>query len=442
MKVTIDGLEPLVGKVRISGSKNASLKLIVASLFCNEDVVIDNVPRIENIESDLALIKALGAKVEWLSANKLVLNGSTISAYEVPLELGSKYRTSALLAGPLLYRFGNASIPKPTAGKIGPRPINRWIDTWDALGYELKEDDSYYHLKTKRLANAEINFKVSSVMGTENALFSSLFIPGETMITGAAAEPEVDQTIKFLTMIGANIKRVEERKIVVNGSQGFGGGKFIVMSDRTEVVTFVTAALATYGDIEIEGAVSGDILPFMRKLEAMKASFEFVGTTLRVWRSKNQVLESVNVETAPAPGFMTEWQSLIAVLLTQANGVGYIHETVYTDRFLYVKELNRMGAKITLLQPSQVGLEKKISDDNYDEAVLGEPYTVARIEGVTPLRREKISIPDLRSGAALVVAALAAEGRTDLFGFENVNAGFEHFDEKLKLLGAKLSTVA
>ncbi|OGC50234.1 hypothetical protein A2716_03430 [candidate division WWE3 bacterium RIFCSPHIGHO2_01_FULL_40_23] len=440
MKLVVDGKEPLVGNIKTSGSRNTALKLLVASLFSNEDVTLENIPNVGIVLSDIEILKGIGVGVTWISQNKVLINASSISSYELPYDLSSKSRTSALLAGPLLYRFGKALIPK-FKSTFGARPVNRWVSSWEALGFEVKEDNNYYFLESKKLLNVSMSFKTSTVMGTENALLSSVFVPGETYINNAASEPEIDDLILFLNSMGADVKRVEERKIVVNGTQTFKGTKHRIMPDRSEAVTFAIASLVTYGDIKIEDVVSSDLLSFIRKLEAMGASFEFKGKELRIWRRKDQALNAVDVETAPAPGFMTEWQAPFAVLLTQTKGAGIIHDTIYTDRFSYVRELNRMGAKISLLKPSEVGLAAVISDDSYDVNVKGEPYTVARVEGPTQLRKEKLFISDLRDGAALILAALASEGRSEIYGYEHIASSFEKFDEKLLSLGAKISIV-
>ncbi len=430
-----------MGSIRVSGSKNSALKIIVASLFANDDVVIDNVPRIENVMADLQIIQHLGAKVEWLSQNKLLINSSTIYSNEIPYETGSQFRTTALLAAPLLYRFGKVSIPKQVGPASLTRPINRWIDTWKAVGFVVHEDEKFYHLSLKTPSNVEIKFKVLSVMGTENALLSTMFIPGESVIFNASSEPEIDDLIEFINTIGGNVKRVDERKIIINGTQTFRGGKFTIMPDRLEAATFAALGIASYGDINIEGITSSDLLPFVRKLEQMGGRFEFKGDSLRVWRTRGEKLKAINVETAPAPGFITDWQPLICILMTQAEGTSYIHDTIYVDRLEYTKELNRMGAKISLLRPSDANFDLIVSDDTYSLSSLGEPYTVAKVDGPTLFRREKLNTPDLKAGAALVIAAIIAEGRSEIHGIENILKGYENFEEKLRALGAKITRV-
>lgn len=438
MKFIIDGAEPLIGNVRVSSSWSLALKVIVASLFSNDEVLIEGVPNIQSVKDDIEIIKALGAEVDYNPGGKLTINATGLSSSEIPYELGSRNRSAALLAGPLLYRFGKVSIPKAHHAKSSIRPINRWISTWESLGIDVKEDDKYYYLQVNKLQNYVISFKTSTVMGTQNAILCSIFIPGETLIENAAIESEVDDLIDFVNLMGANVKRLAERKILVTGVSAFNSCKYKIKPDKNEAVFFATAALVTCGDIVIEGITSSDLLPFVRKLEAIGANFEFREDSLRVWRRQENELKGVNIETAPAPGFITDWQPLFTVLLTQAQGTSFVHETLYTDKLLFVKDLNRIGAKITLMKPSEANFETSISDDSYDLKVKGEPLTVAKIEGPTPLRKGKFELSDLNVAGALLLAALSAEGKSELLSAENLSKLYENIDEKLKSLGAKL----
>ena len=436
----IDGDKPLSGSVTISGAKNSALKLIHAAMFLNEDVIIDNVPRIENVTSDLEVINSVGGSFEWLARNKIRLNGSAIDKYEVPFDIGSKYRTAGLLAAPLLYRFGKAVIPKPGGCRIGPRPINRWIETWETLGISVTEETNFFRLTAGSIEGKDIHFKVNTHTGTDNAILSALFVDGETVITNAAEEPEIDDLIAFSNLIGGEVERVAPRKIVIRGKKSLslsGSNVFKTMCDRNEAVTFAVAALVTNGNITITGADKNNLLAFTNVLTKAGCDFEFGRDEMRIWRAGGK-LAPVDVITSPAPGFMTDWQPLITLLLTCAEGTSLVHDTVYTDRFEYIKDLNRMGAKIELLRPSSVGLEAMISDDGYDLKGKGEPYTVARIHGSAQLKGTKLHIPDLRAGATLVLAALSAHGKSEVFGYENVERGYESFVEKLISLGARI----
>lgn len=439
--IQVQGGKPLSGTVKTSGAKNAALKLIHASMFSNEDVVLKNIPKTKNIEVDLEIIKALGGSFEWEGKNKLRLNGSGIDSHEIPYELGSKYRTSALLAAPLVFRFGKAIVPLPGGCKIGYRPINRWIETWKSIGINVKEASKFVYLDATEIVGGDVFFKINSVMGTENAIVSSIFAKGTTIINGAAEEPEIDDLIKMCNLMGAKIERNDHRVITVEGRNVFNGCEFKVQPDRSEVVTFAVAALATKGNINIVGVEKSSLLAFVNVLTKLGAQYEFSKGEMKVWYAGEE-FKPTNITTAPAPGFLTDWQPLVTLLLTQANGESIIHETIYTDRFGYAKDLNRMGAKIDLLKPSEVGLKMVISDDSYDLKKLGEPLTIAKIAGPTKLRGDRILIPDLRAGATLVIAALAAEGKSELSGYEHIERGYEDFAEKLLELGAILSVHA
>ncbi len=436
--VNIVGGNPLLGNVRVSGAKNSVLKLIPAAMFSNDNVTIENVPRIGNVLSDLEIIKAIGGYVEWVGPNRLVLNGSGLNTYEIPYDLGSKYRTASLLAAPLIYRFGKALIPKPGGCRIGYRPINRWIETWKLMGIEVDEDDTYVRLEAHELHGADVSFKISTHSGTDNAILSAIAASGETIISNAAEESEVDDLIAFCNVIGAYVERIAPRKIKIVGTNVFGGGNFTVQGDKIEAATFAVAAIMTHGNITIQGVDKVNLTSFINVLTKMGCSYEFVGDEMRVW-ANNTALNPVNVTTAPAPGFLTDWQPLVTLLCTKSSGDSLLHDTVYTDRFGYIKDLNRMGAKIELYRPSELGITPVISDDAYDVVKLGEPYTVAKVEGPTKLRGVKMNIPDLRAGATLILAALTAEGRSEISGYENVSRGYENFIEKLSALGADIS---
>lgn len=436
-KIIIEGGKPLVGNVTVSGSKNSALKLIAAAIFSNEDVILENVPNIRNVTNDLQIIKALGGKVEWIDKNKLLINGGGINTYEIPQELGEQYRTAALYGAALAFRFGKAKIPFPGGCKIGVRPMNRWIETWKVLGFTVDSSEEGFFLEAKNLEGANINFKINTHMGTDAAILFSSFVSGETVISNAAEEPEIDDLIDLMNLLGGKITREEGRKIKVTGVKQFNGGTFKIQNDRNEVVTYAIAALITNGNIIIKGVDRENLLAFVNVLTKMGAKFEISEDEMRVWRA-NDILKPVDVTTSPYPGFMTDWQPLITLLLTQIEGESLVHDTVYWDRFGYTKDLNRMGAKIELVTPTSQNLDVIVSEDTYDFEKKGEPLTVAKIRGGTSLRGAKLQIPDLRAGAALVLAALSAEGKSEIIGFENVERGYEDFVDKLSALGASI----
>lgn len=436
--IYIEGGKPLMGSVSVSGAKNSASKLIFASMFSNEDVVLTNVPKIKTILDDIEIIQSIGGKAEWLGGNTLSLSGSQINTHEIPKEIGEKYRTASLLIGPLLFRFGKAVLPRYKSLSDRTRPINRFIDTWVSLGFKVEEDEDYIKVYNDGSAiGSNINFKITSHTATDNAIISSVFVPGETNISRASEEPEVDDLINFLNSMGASIEKIETGKIKITGVSIFKDTSFEVCADKSEIATFAALAVLTRGNISIKNMSRDLVLQFINFLNKIGARFEFSENELRVWRHEEDLVPQ-NLEISPAPGFLPEWQSLAVLLLTQANGESVVHDTVHVDKFGYCLDLNRMGAKIDIMMPSEVGLAYVVSDDSYDIEKEGEPKTVAKIIGPSKLKGERLTIENFNYGAVLVLAALCAEGKSEIIGIENVNCYFEDFVDKLISLGAKI----
>ena len=282
-----------------------------------------------------------------------------------------------------------------------------------------------------------LNFRIPSHTATDNAILSSVFLPGETEISNPSEEYEIDDLIGLLCLMGADVKRTESAKIKINGATIFKGTDFEVCSDKSEIATFASAAVLTKGNISIKNVKRDSVLQFMNFLNKIGARFEFSENELRVWRHEEE-LNPQKIDVAPTPGFVPDWQSLAVLILTQANGESIVHDTVYVDKFGYCVDLNRMGAKIDVVTPSEAGIKVVISDDSYNLDSEGEPKTVAKISGPTKLRGERLTIQDFKYGAVLVLAALTAEGKSEIIGIENVDYYFEDFTDKLKLLGAKI----
>ena len=437
MPFIVEGGHPLVGTVSISGAKNSALKIIPLSLFSNEDVIIDNVPRTQNILTDIEVVESIGAVVSWIGPNRILINGSKINSYEVPYDLGSKQRTALLLAGPLLFRFGKAQIPKFKPTSYKPGPINRHVDLWKALGIRVVEDEKYIYLDAESIKPANINFRTSSHMATDNAILSSLFVPGETIISNASEESEIEDLITSANLMGALVERTDPRTIKVTGNTIFKSFKCQIQYDKSEAAVFAAGAILTKGNVEIKGVDRETFIPFANFLSRIGARFEFIEGGIKVWRH-DEIPLPTQINISPTPGFVPDWQSLAVLLLTQASGESLIHDTVYTDRFSYVSDLNRMGAKIELVKPSSVGLVPVISDDSYDFEKLGEKETVAKIIGPSKLKGERLQINDFKYGAVLVLAALSADGKSEIAGVENIEEYFENFVGKLQVLGAKI----
>ena len=436
--IFIEGNTPLIGTVTASGSTNSASKLIFAAMFSNEDVILNNVPRVQSVMDDIEVIESVGGKAEWVGNNTLLVNGSQINSYEVPLEIGEKYRLSSLLAGPLIFRFGKAFIPKYKSVDGRIKPINRFLDTWESLGFDIEEDDYYMKILNNGDAKGSIiKFKNVSHTATDNSLLSSVFLPGESTVINASQDPEVDDLIEFLCGIGAQVTRTENGDITVKGVNIFNGTSFEVCSYKTEIAVFASLAVLTKGNISIKNVKRDLVLQFINFLNKIGVRFEFSGSDLRIWRHDEDLVPQV-VEISSPPSFLHDWQPLATLILTQANGESIVHDTVYTDRFGYCLDLNRMGAKIDLVTPSEVGIVPVVNDDTYSIEESGEPLTIAKISGPTKLKGERLTIEDLKNGPVLVLAALCAEGKSEIIGLENVNYYFEDFVDKLKSLGAKI----
>jgi len=435
----VRGTTPLKGSVVISGAKNAAIKMIAASLLTSEEVRLSNVPQIEDVRVDLEVAKSLGVKVEE-SGNTLRLRADDIGSFSIPSKLSQKTRAAILTLGPLLARFGKASLPPFGGCPIGLRPIDRHLKALEALGAEISCENGVIEAKAERLVGAPIRFSKTTVMGTENAILASVLAEGGTTIFGAAQEPEVDDLIELLTKMGAEIQRSEEApgKIIIEGVESLSGATHEVLPDRNEAVTFAVATAATRGDVTLEKVRPQDLTSFLSKFEAVGASYEVTGEKIRVWADSDTQFAPVDIETAPYPGFMTDWQQPFSVLLTQAEGESVIQETVHAQRFGYLSELEKMGAKVELLTPTEAGIPFAPEKYGFNWDSKEEPKVVAKIGGPTKLHGAEVEITDLRAGATLVIAALAAEGESKITGIEHIDRGYENFAEKLRGLGAEI----
>lgn len=442
-KFIIEGGIPLKGQVQISGAKNAALKMVAASLLTSEELVLENVPRIEDVGEDLEILRNIGVKVELLGDHTLSLRADEVFSSEIPHSLGVKSRSSVVALGPLLARFGEASFPEPSGCRIGERPIDRHIRALESLGATFSLENGLYKATAARLKGANFRFEKNTVMGTESLILASVTAEGETVILNAAEEPEVDDLIELLVKMGAKIKRDEgdAHKITVEGVRSLGGARHKILPDRNEVVTFSVASAATFGDITMRPVNPQHLTSFLAKLDKMGVGYDVAASSLRVWRESGRKLLPVDIETAPHPGFMTDWQQPFCVLLTQASGESIIHETVYEDRFGYLEELSKMGVKFELRTPADTGLEFDVERYNFNWISEEEPRSIVKIFGPTPLRGSRLIIGDLRAGATLVIAALTAKGVSEVYGVEHIDRGYESFEEKLKGLGAKIERV-
>lgn len=434
-KYVISGGKPLSGSMHVSGAKNVALKAIVASCLTDEEIIIHNVPLISDLNAMSNIIQKLGGKVT-LSDHTMKITMRSFSRTDISLEDAAHTRTSSMFLAPLLLRTGNALIPNPGGCRLGARPIDRTVEGLRLLGADISydSDDGFFHGKGSAFHGTNYAFDKSTHTGTETMIIAAVLAKGKTVLTNAAEEPEVDELIALLTSMGADIKRTGHRIIEITGVEKLHGAEFTVGPDRNEIVTFAIAAVLTKGDIFIHDAKREFLSDFIDILEDAGGGIEEKEDGIRFF-SKGEILPT-HVMTKPYPGFMTDWQAPWAVLMTQAKGESVVHETVFENRFSYIPELRKMGASITLFNP-QVENQKEFYNFNMEDD-NPEFFHAAKIQGPSSLHNAIVSITDLRAGATLVLAALAARGETVVHGIHHIKRGYEEFDQRLRTLGADI----
>jgi UDP-N-acetylglucosamine 1-carboxyvinyltransferase len=418
----IEGGRPLNGTVPISGAKNAALKMLAAATLTGERCRFTNVPEIEDVRVMAETLRDLGVVVDHPQANTYEVASGDVEWLFVPLEAAAKMRASFMLLGPLLARFGRVIISNPGGDRIGRRPVDLHVDAMRALGADIDYRNGYYFATAPgRLRGGEVRFPFVSVMGTENAMLAATLAEGETIIRPAAREPEVDDLIAFLQKMGAQIERTYPDTIEVHGRKRLRGAEHHVIPDRIEAGTFAIAAAVTGGQVTLSGAPCDHLEAFIDVAGRAGVSISCGTDTIEVdgRAVADGGYRACDIETSPYPGLPTDLQPPTSVLLTQAEGVSNVHETIFEDRLEWLTELNRMGASAEVL------------DGHH-----------ARIKGRTRLRGAEVEIGDLRAGASLILAALAAEGTTTIHGAHHVHRGYENIDRKFLDLGARIERLA
>jgi UDP-N-acetylglucosamine 1-carboxyvinyltransferase len=430
----IRGGRPLIGRVRVGGAKNTAFKAMIAALLADGPSILENVPDVEDVRLVAQAIEALGGRARRVGPTTWVVDPSGLARARVPACSLERTRASPLLMVPLMVRFGEAVVPRPGGDRIGRRPLDRVLAGLEALGARVEECGERLRVRATRLCGARYRFPKNTHTGTEALLLAAATACGETLLEGAAQEPEVDDLIAFLNAMGARICRTGERTIRIEGGARLRGARHRVMPDRNEAVTFACAALVTKGEVEIEEVRPDHVRAFLDVLRTIGAGSACRETSWCVWYQGP--MRSTVVQTAPHPGFMTDWQPLLAPVLTQAEGVSIIHETVFENRFHYARELLRMGARIEFFNPP---VEDPDAVYNFNlEDDRPEFFHAIRIFGPTPLRPARVSATDIRGGAALVLAALAAPGESIVEGVEHLERGYDRLDAALRSLGAEI----
>ena len=414
-KYKIVGQNELSGKVRVSGSKNAALKIIAASVMANSVSTIHDVPRIKDIEIIEEIIVNAGGKVE-VKKNSVTIDPSQIKTTKLDDNLTKKLRGSIVLAGPMLSRFKEVEFAQPGGCLIGARPIDSHLDVFSQFGIELEEKGESYALKGKPKAG-EITMSELSVTATENAIMCSVLSPGVTNIYAGATEPEIHDLIDFLDKMGAKIETSEGHVITVTGVDQLKGVEHTILPDRVEAGTFILIAIASNSEITIENVRPKHMMHLIKKLKDAGAKLEISSSSITV--KKNHGLKAINIDTRTYPGFPTDLQSQYAVYSTITNGSTRIFETLFESRFGYIDEIKKMGADIEV-----------------------EGQHIVNIQGPVELNGATIDANDIRGGAALVMAGLIAKGETIIDGIELIERGYEKMDEKLNALGAKITKLS
>ena len=425
----IRGHRPLRGRIRAQAAKNAVTKQLVASLLTKEPCRLHDVPDITEIDVVLAMLAEIGAACDRLEDGSVDIATPRIASTTVGERYSGFNRIPILLVAPLLHRAGTARVPVVGGCNIGERPIDFHVDLLRKMGAEIDEDDDGYTARAERLRGTVIALPYPSVGATENAIFAACLAQGTTVINNAAVEPEIVDTVLFLQKMGALIQIDTDRKIVIEGVDRLSGAHHDPVRDRIEVASFAMAAVATEGRLRIEGADQAAMITFLNTLRKIGGGFEVDAGGITFFRDHDR-LDPIHIETDVHPGFMTDWQQPMVTLLTQADGVSVVHETVYEQRFGYTRTLNDMGANITLTNDCLGGKECRFADRNFPHSAI--------VQGATPLAGREIEIPDLRAGFAYLLAALIADGETTIFGTRFIERGYVNVPERLASVGADI----
>lgn len=430
-KFIICGQNPLRGEMEVRGSKNAASKMMVASLLTDEPCVLENVPLSGETAIAKELCETIGSQVECTPDRRCVLETKEVRTSLVS-EFSKRNRIPILTLGPLLHRRGMAEVPIPGGDYLGHRPINFHVEALEKMGVKIERREHSFFAQADSIHGAEITFPYPSVGATENVLLTAVLAKGKTTIKNAATEPEIANLIAMLVSMGGRIYiDSAERLIEIEGVEKLHGAEARVMPDRNEVVSFASAGLATGGDVFIRDIEASYLSSFLEKLKELGVSTEVQEGGIRFMGRPS--FDSVFVETSPYPGFMTDWQQPLSILLTQGRGTSIIHETVYEDRFGYAKDLNRMGAEIKVADECPARRKCRFDGRHYCHT--------AYVSGPKVLRGCDMVMTDIRAGMAHIIAALSAEGESVISGIEHIDRGYEKIDERLKALGANIERV-
>jgi len=425
-KFVIDGSTPLSGELTAAGNKNAALPILAACLLTEEKLLLHRVPRIRDTEAQIALLERLGVAVEWVADNSLGLCAAGVADPSVDEELSNQIRASFLLAGPLLARFGEAHMPPPGGDFIGRRRLDAHLDAFTDLGATV-DGDRWIELKAPSggLRPCAIFMDEPSVMGTENALMAAALTPGPTTISNAACEPHVQDLARLLTAMGAEVTGIGSNVMTVHGRDRLGGAEHTISPDHIEVASFMALAAATGGELRIRDAAPADLIMVRRQFRRLGLESTLEGDDVIVppgqrLQVKADLGDAIpKIEDGPWPAFPADLTSIALALATQADGEILIFEKMFENRLFFVDKLVAMGARITLCDPHR-----------------------AIVSGPSRLHGARVESPDIRAGMAMLIAALAADGTSEIGNIRQIDRGYESIDERLRGLGARIDRVS
>lgn len=411
-KIIIEKSGPLKGTVRVSGAKNSVLPILAASLLATEKCLLEDVPDLNDVDVICEVLACLGADVKRLDRERIEVNASSIDNFEAPYELVRKMRASFLVMGPLLARMGEARISMPGGCAIGTRPIDLHLKGFKALGAEITLGHGFVEAKADKLIGTKIYLDFPSVGATENIMMAAVLAEGQTIIENAAEEPEITDLANFLNKMGAQIMGAGTDTIRINGVKKLKGATHTVIPDRIEAGTYMVAAAITGGNVLVDNVVADHLKPVIAKLKECDMEVYEEGSGIRVIGKERP--KAVDIKTLPYPGFPTDMQAQFMALMSIAEGTSVFIETVFENRFMHVRELERMGANIKIEGRSAV------------------------VEGKRKLLGAPVKATDLRAGAALILAGLVSEGKTEITNTNHIDRGYVDIEEKLRNLGAKI----
>ncbi|MDU0894652.1 MULTISPECIES: UDP-N-acetylglucosamine 1-carboxyvinyltransferase [Anaerococcus] len=416
--LVINGGGPLEGEVTISGAKNSALPILAACVLGTEEIILDGVPDLKDVEIMIEVLRHLGSKVEYISEDSVRIDSSELNTCETPFELMDKMRASFVVMGPLLSRFKEAYTKAPGGCNIGARPIDLHLKGFEALGATNIVNDDEISIKTDgKLIGNEVYLDFPSVGATQNIMMAATLANGVTIIENAAKEPEIVDLASFLSKMGAKIKGAGTSTITIEGVEKLTGTRHTIIPDRIEAASYMIAAAMTKGNVTINNVIGSHIRPVIAKLIEMGAEVDEIDDEDIIKVKVNKKLKPTNIQTLPYPGFPTDAQAQFMALMTICDGESKIQETVFENRFMHVEQLNKMGAAI---------------------ATSGNRATIV---GVDKLHGADVRATDLRAGAALVIAALIAEGETRVSDIYHIDRGYSNIVEKFTNLGADIKRV-